>query len=388
MPLPSAALDNGPTLRFAGVKLLFLTVMPSPYQRQLFASMAEAPGLEITVRYFSHGAPDREWTAPAALPYERVMRGRTLSRLGPSAHWNPGVMAEIDAIKPDLVVVSDYSAPTAQVAMRLLARRGTPFVFWGEVPGFTKRGRIGSFLRRQLQAPLDKAVAIAAIGSVAADAYRSLFPGKPVFNIPYFCDLSPFRASRAAAKRSLDTVDILFSGQMIDRKGVDVLLKAYIQIALDHPNLRLLLLGSGPQRDLFAAMVPDVLKSRVLFLGHKDPSELPAIFAKADIFCLPSRHDGWGVVVNEALGAGLPLIVSDAVGAARDLVEHGRNGFITQSGNVSDLAQALVQLARDRDLRDRMGEASTEIGTKWDISEGVRRWREAAALLLAGPARS
>ena len=81
-----------------------------------------------------------------------------------------------------------------------------------------------------------------------------------------------------------------------------------------------------------------------------------AIFAAADAFVLPSRHDGWGVVVNEALGAGLPIIVSDRVGA-RDLVQHGGNGFITSVGDIDGLAGALLKLAQSEELRKSYGSA-------------------------------
>lgn len=354
--------------------------MPSPYQRQLFAAMAGAPDLDVTVRYFTGGAHDRDWALPDLHEHERIMDGRTLTRLGPSAHWNPGVMAEIEMARPDLVVVSDYSAPTAQLAMRTLARRGQAFVFWGEVPGFSQRGPMGSFLRRQLQAPLARASGIAGIGTVATEAYRQLFPGKPVFNIPYFCDLAPYRAAQASRDES--HVDVLFSGQMIARKGVDLLIDAFARVAPQHPSLRLLLLGGGPERERFEAQVPEALKPRVLFLGHREPADLPGVFAAADIFCLPSRHDGWGVVVNEALGAGLPLIVSDAVGAGHDLVTDGENGIVTPAGDADALAHALDTLAGDTALRRRMADAATEAAERWDVDEGVRRWRDAACSLL------
>ncbi|MBM9594018.1 glycosyltransferase family 4 protein [Roseitranquillus sediminis] len=364
--------------------ILFFTVMPSPYQRQLFAAMAAA-GMDVAVRYYTGGAHDREWELPELHPFEKVMAGRTLAQLGPSAHWNPDVMAEIEEVLPDLVVVSDYSAPTAQVVMRRLARQGRPFVFWGEVPGFSKRGLLGSLVRRQLQAPLAKAAGIAAIGSGAARAYRDLFPGKPVSNIPYFCDLAPYREARARTTAARESIDILFSGQMIERKGVDVLISAFGEVASRHPRLRLKLLGGGPEQARFAAMVPEALRERVHFLGHREPADLPEVFAQADIFCLPSRHDGWGVVVNEALGTGLPLIVSDAVGAGHDLVAQGRNGFVVRTGDVQDLARALEQLADDG-RRAEMSRTSERMAQDWELAEGVRRWRAATAEIVGGEA--
>ena len=99
------------------------------------------------------------------------------------------------------------------------------------------------------------------------------------------------------------------------------------------------------------------------------------------MFVLPSRHDGWGVVVNEAIGAGLPIIVSDRVGA-RDLVENGVNGFITIAGNVDSLASALFKLARSHALRESFGRSSANRAAQWDVDEGVRRWVELSDQVL------
>lgn len=366
------------------MKILFLTVMPSPYQRQLFSKLAKSKDLEVAVRYYTVGAHDREWKSPDFEPHEKAMPGKVLKRLGPSAHWNKSVIDEIEAVDADLVVVSDYSAPTAQRAMRWLARRGRPFVFWGEVPGFSKRGAVGSFIRARLQAPLAKADAIVGIGSRAEKVYQSLFPDLPTYNIPYFCDLTQYRDARSARNKHepTDAVSVLFSGQLIHRKGADTLIEAFVSIAGEHPNLQLKLLGNGPERDRLISMVPDDLKAKVHFLGHKDPTELPALFADADIFCLPSRHDGWGVVINEALGAGLPIIATDVTGAALDLVIDGENGLIVPADDPSSLAQALRTLADD-DRRQVMAVAADEMSVRWGLDEGVKRWLSVATKVLA-----
>lgn len=370
------------------MKVLFLTVMPAPYQRELFAALNSLPNVRAEVRYFTAMSQDRDWRDPSLSSLEAVMSGTTLHRLGASAHWNNSVISEIKASQADLVVVSDYSAPTAQLAMRYLATVRRPFMFWGEVPGFSRRGPIGSWLRSRLQDPIHSATGIAAIGSVAAEAYRALFPSKPVFNIPYFCDLSRFEGARSARSPNLaGDIVILFSGQLIDRKGVDVLLAAFSAAASRNPKLRLRLLGSGPERERYRALVSADVADRVEFVGHMDPSELPDEFAHADVFCLPSRHDGWGVVVNEALGAGLPIIVSDAVGAGRDLVRDGYNGIVTPAEDINALTDALSRIGADHDLRSKMAENSRVLAKSWGLDEGARRWVEAArSVLAASPA--
>lgn len=369
-------------------RVLFLTVIPSPYQRQLFDRLSRAQAFDVKVLYYAMGAHDRQWEHPDLSPFEQVMPGRQLKWLGGSAYCNPRVLRSLSELAADVVVVSDYSVPTAQIAMRALAMQARTWIFWGEVPGFNRRGRLGSFMRRRLQAPLATASAIAAIGSKAVSSYEELFPRKTIFNIPYFCDLGPYQAARRKRSVSNDagsesTVDILFSGQLIARKGCDVLLAAFSKVAERHARARLLLLGHGPERETLESMVPDPFRDRVIFLGHREPHEIPDIFAAADVFCLPSRHDGWGVVVNEALGAGLPVVVSDAVGAGHDLVRDDVNGYLVSTGDNDRLADALDRIVGDAQLRFRLSAASQAMAREWDLDEGVSRWLMATDSVLA-----
>lgn len=363
------------------MKLLFFTVIPSPYQRQLFDHLSQLPGVDICVAYYKQFAHDREWKAPVYKDYEVLLDGITLSWLGPSAHYNPAAVKLIKSFNPDLVIVSDYSAPTAQIVMRHLASRDTPFVYWGETPGFNGNGYLRSRIRSLLQRPLSNAAALVGIGSRACRQYQELYPKAKTYNVPYFCDLAPFRSARERATPNDDRTIILYSGQLIHRKGVDVLLQAFNKVALEEPSVVLHLLGNGPGRDELEAMVDDSVRDRVHFLGHRSPSELPKIFAGADIFCLPSRHDGWGVVVNEALGAGLPIVASDKVGAAADLIEPGLNGFLFRSEDIDDLFTCLRTLV-DGKTRSQFAEASSRLTEEWDVHSGAKRWKDAAEDIL------
>ena len=358
-------------------RTLFLTVMPSPYQRELFNALHSDGRMDIRVLYCAQVGHDRNWSIPVLNSYEEILPGKTISWLGPSARFNPGIINILRDDISDLFVLSDYSAPTTQIAMRYLTWRRKPWVFWGELPGLHERGGWGRFIRHRLQGPIKGgAVAIAAIGSRAVASYQELFPQIPVFNIPYFCDLAPFRAAaRQRGNEKGSAVAILFSGQFIDRKGIDVLIHAFVRIAHRAPALELHLLGTGQALGSLRKLIPANLSNRIHFLGFKQPAALPPIFAAADIFVLPSRHDGWGVVVNEALGAGLPIIVSDRAGA-RDLVDDGHNGLVTCAGDVGQLAEALLQLGQSHEMRQAFAAASAARAAQWDLGEGISRWIE------------
>lgn len=369
--------------RYSRPRITFLTVMPSPYQRQLFRALRCDGRYKIRVLYYTHSAPDRNWEIGSLSPFETVMPGKTLTWLGSSAHLNARVYKALLDDASDLFVLSDYSAPTTQIAMRVLTYLKKPWIFWGEAPGFSNRGIIGKRVRTHLQKPIRSALAVAGIGSRAVRAYRSLFPHLRVFNIPYFCDLTTYREA-AAKKRDQfkSTVDVLFSGQLIERKGVDLLIEAFSRIHEETPKLRIRLLGTGPLRNKLGSMIPANCRGRIQFLGFKEPTETPSVFAASDIFVLPSRYDGWGVVVNEALGAGLPLIVSDRVGA-QDLVNDGINGFIIPAGSIDPLATALLNLAKSESARQSFSSMSAQQSWNWDLDEGVKRWVDLFGFALA-----
>lgn len=357
--------------------------MPSPYQRQFLGALAADEEFDLRVFYYTASAADRDWRSAGLAPFEKVLDGRTLDWLGPSAHWNPTAVRELEAFSPELVVVSDYSSLTAQRVMRWLQPR-CPWVFWGEVPAMRRRGPLGRALRWVLQRPVAKADAIAAIGSRAVPAYRHLGGEGSVVNIPYHCDTEPFARAAERARHDGSQVTVLFSGQMIERKGVDTLVQAFATVGERHDEARLTLIGAGPESERYRAAVPKALSERVAFLGFQQPTELPELFAGADLFVLPSRHDGWGVVINEALAAGLPIITTQGVAASDDLVREGVNGRVVPVDDPAALASVLDELISSAETRQRFGRASSAMAGEWTLAKGVERWRSLCRLVLEG----
>ena len=120
---------------------------------------------------------------------------------------------------------------------------------------------------------------------------------------------------------------------------------------------------------------------RVRFEGAKDRDELVAYYRDADVFVLPSRSEPWGMVLNEAAAAGLPLVATEESGAARDLVEEGVNGFRVPAGDVAALRERLTRLAADAELRASAGARSRELArgfTPEAWADGVARLADRA----------
>ncbi len=157
-------------------------------------------------------------------------------------------------------------------------------------------------------------------------------------------------------------VIILFVGRLVDEyKNVSFLIRAFDNLKNVDEKVNLVIVGNGPDRGKFEEMVKKRGISGVQFLGEMDHDQLCRVYAASDIMVLPSKCEPWGFVLNEAMEFGLPLVVTDRVGAGPDLVHPGENGFIVPSGDEAALVKALGKLINDPGLRTTMGQASRKI---------------------------
>ena len=304
------------------MKVLVLTDCPSPYQVELFNEIAARGQCSLEVGYLRDRDPDRGWKAPEIRHVAIELNG------GRGA---------------DLVVFNYYRHANAERLIEERAASGGPWCFWGERPGFRQPAWAGRLLRRWKLAQLHTSLApIWGIGKFAIDGYREEFGAeRAYFNLPYFSDLERFDVAVREEKRERT---FLFSGSLIERKGVDLVAAAFVRLAQEVPNVRLKIVGEGELREALVRTLRAV-SEQVEFVGFKDWKELPAEYAAADVLCVPSRYDGWGLVVPEGLAAGLPVIGTDRMGAALEFVESGRNGWLISAGDEEALLAAMRDAA-------------------------------------------
>ncbi len=347
--------------------------MPSPYMTDLFDAMNGDPRIRLRVLYLESAAPDTHWADRQLPEYATVLSGRFYWFRGARLHDNPGVVAAVAADPGDVTVVVGYAGLSQQRVQRWLNRTGRPWVFMGEIPGLEARNWLGRRLRSLAQKPLRKASAIAAVGSHAASHYASMIGDRmPVVNIPYVCDLTPFSGGTASARNG--ETRFLYCGQIIPRKGVDCLLQAFTAIASRYPGATLTLVGEGPFREQWQSQLSATAVNQIRFAGFQQIDQLPPFFHAADVFVLPSRHDGWGVVVNQAIGAGLPVIVTAAVGASNDLVEQEGNGFVIDAQNADQLESAMERFLIEPALIESFSQRSRQIADEIKPAAAVEKW--------------
>lgn len=351
-------------------RVTVVTYLPSPYQVEFFDAISRAGGVDLTVIYLT--AHSRASIARLWSPALQGHRGLTLTRGGVT----PEARQACDAA--DLVVFNYYRHPAAIELIQRRARKGRPWCFWGERLGASGWRRLGAIYRHFGFAALRRSsVAIWGIGRVAADNYRNTYgAGRRYFNIPYFSDLARFSAVATRPRPDPTVRTFLFSGALIRRKGVDLLATAFARTARRAPQCRLLVVGAGeleaPVKRRLAACL-----DAARFVGGQPWPALPGWYAQADVLVAPSRHDGWAMVVPEALAAGLPVVSTRATGAACEFIEPS-NGWLIDAGNASSLAEAMGEAAMlpAADLVARSHAARAAVA-RHQLADGVDRFGEA-----------
>ncbi|WP_407187469.1 glycosyltransferase family 4 protein [Bradyrhizobium centrosematis] len=249
--------------------------------------------------------------------------------------------------------------------------KGLRWLYWGE--RFEKRLGWEAHAQRVLTAPILRATAVVGIGRRAELDFAARFPLAPHFSIPYCCDLSAFFKLRRSSPCG-PHLTFLFCGQMIHRKGIDLLFKAFDQLVSCGSRAQLLLLGREAELGSFISAVSPDARRKIRYLGFQPPDQLARFFGEADVFVLPSRYDGWGVVINQALAAGMPIICSDQVGAGAELVMNGVNGFVVPAGDPIRLREAMEWFVKNPVAIQPFGSSSRSKARKLTPQRGAQEW--------------
>ena len=362
------------------MKLKVGTTHPIQYQIPWFRALTETSGIELEVGFA--WLPTREaqgtgfgmpfsWNVPILEGYawkelDRAGRHPDLAKFSALRLRHP--IAWLNTDSAALIVTGWNSLALIQLALAA-RRRKMPVLVRGDSNAGRKRGLLQRVAHRLL---LSRFTGFLVVGEGNRAFYRGygVSPDR-LFDCPHFVDNEYFaaasltsRARRAEVRTrwgvDLDHVVALFVGKLIQEKNLEELLAAFQVASANEARLRLVLVGEGPLRlDLERRAAAAGIEAT--WVGFLNQSELPEAYAAADLLVLPSRSETWGLVINEAMASGLPVIASDRVGCAPDLVHPGRTGELYRSGHPEELAERLVLLAGNATYREEAGAAGQKL---------------------------
>lgn len=239
-------------------------------------------------------------------------------------------------------------------------------LFWFSVPALP----IVRFLNRRFTARM-------AVSPVAADYAQKFYPGKYEI-VPNGVDISRFSPEGKNLEEFGDgKVNILFVGRLDPRKGVLHLLQAYQQLTKKFANLRLIIVGDGPQKEKALSFVNENKLKNVEFLGKVSAEKVPVCYRTADIYCSPALFgESFGIVLIEAMATGVPVVAYANEGYRLVLKDKPFSDFLVEPGDVEGLAQALEVLIKDAGLRKKLGKAGLQEARKYDWEKVGRQTLE------------
>lgn len=275
-----------------------------------------------------------------------------------TVHVPRAVIRTLRRLNPDCVVAPEFGLRTALAAIYCrLYRRG--FIIHADLSEDYERGRdpLRLMLRRLL---LRLSYPVLANGGSARRYLNSLgCPDESILELPYASDLEHFgHAVRRPAPVS--TLRLLYVGQLIERKGLEPFIEALAEAVASRSELKvvLTLAGSGDQASVLQAM-PRPGNLRIRLRGPVDYRELDQVYARHDVFVMPSLGDTWGLVVNESMTSGLPVLGSRQAQAVLEMVADGEHGWVFDACDPADVRRAIARcLNTSADDRLRMGEAA------------------------------
>lgn len=367
---------------------------PTPYRAPQLDRVSRLPDLDVTVVYCARTVQRRSPTTE--LDHRAVFLDGPSLPLTRLLHHDypvtPAIRRVLDRERFDCLVIGGWSLYGTQAAILWARRHGVPYLLISE--NHLREPRPGwiTALRRLVLPRLLRPAAGHLVTGTLAREHALAFGARPgtveifpnTIDVEAFAaDVDALRPRRAELRRAFglpdDAVVVLYVGRLIPMKAPRALVEA---VGRAGPPVHLLVVGDGPERPALEGA------PQAVFTGTLDRARLAEAYAAADALALLSWRETWGVVVNEAMAAGLPLVLSDRVGAAADLLEPGGNGELVPPGNADAAAAALSRLAADPDLRRRYGARSRELVRPWGYEPGVEAFARAVrGAVSAGPSR-
>lgn len=345
-----------------------------PYHLARAKRLREVHPGEVHLVQLAAREHQREWAIDAPVPMTTVHRG-AFEDASPKILCD-GVRNTLDALQPDVVVIAGYAWAPMRAAASWAKRTGAAAVLLSDSH---RLDRPRSFVREQVkrlwvQAHFDTAFTA---GSLSAAYLQTLgfgseriWRGYDVVDNDAFTAIAKRTRSRAQEVRaSLGVPEsfLLYVGRLSPEKNLQVLLRAFAQFKRQSKSsLELVIAGGGP---LDRALREEATRSGapVRFTGFLQQERLAELYGLAEALVLPSTSEPWGLVVNEAMASGLPIITSTSCGCAADLVFPGVNGWLVRPDDISGFARTFEELSSDPSRRARMGEASIRLISPWSL---------------------
>jgi len=350
-----------------------ITEIISPYRIPLFNALAQRPEISLHVLFLAEtDASLRQWEIYRdEIRFSHEVLPSWRKRLGKhNLLMNSGVSRALRTVRPQAILCGGYNYIASWQALVWARTHAVPFLLWSEsnIQDQRRGYPLVEFLKREF---LDACSGFVVPGQSAREYLRAhkvkeceIFTAPNAVDNRLFAEIAGQVRQNAAdyrRKLSLPSRYFLFVGRLVPEKGVFDLLDAYARLD-EHlrAEVGLVFAGDGPGRSSLEEQARKIAKGVIRFAGFVQRNELAKYYALAEMLILPTHSDPWGLVVNEAMACGLPIVLSNVAGAAADLVRDAGNGRLLPPADVAALTAAMRELGSDQIRCHEMGVRSQQ----------------------------
>jgi len=352
-------------------RLILITNIISPSRIPVFNYLGETKGVDFKVILLAETGSNRKWkVCKDKIDFSyKILRSFCFfiqSKEMP-IYFSWGLRKELRRFKPDAICICGYHYLIAIEALFYAKLMNIPITLWAGshlLSGFVKNP-LTEFYKRIVIPKFDSYITY---GTAAKEQiiYYGANPEKIVVgcntvDVEWFMNESNRIGKNKVRemKREYPSKNILYVGNFIPRKGVLNLIKVFCRLKMN--NVGLILVGDGIEKSLYLEYIRKHQIKNVFFEGFVHKEDIVKYYRLTDVFVLPSINEEWGLVVNEAMACGLPVISSNRAGVTRDLVEDSINGYSFNPNNIDELTKKLKFILSNDELREQMGVKSVEI---------------------------
>lgn len=357
------------------MKVLFMTNVPSPYRVDFFNELGKLCDLTVLFEKTTSSERDKSWSNYKFETFKGVfLKGISIST---DKAWCRGFKKYLKDKSYDAIVCCNYSSPTGMSMIHYMRRHKIRYFIEGD-GGFAKSGK--GFKEKVKRHFLKDAYGYFSTAKIHDEYYLTYgaqlknlyrYPFTSLFERDIIQSL-PTKDEKLVLREELGLKEekiILTVGQFIRRKAFDVAIKSMATLPND---IGLYIVGGNPTEE-YIALRNNLNAENTHFVGFMDKERLKKYYRAADLFILPTREDIWGLVVNEAMANGLPIVSTNRCIAALELVKEGVNGYIVPVEDEKALAEAINKVLEDEEKKLQMSRASLEIIRAYTFENMAKR---------------
>lgn len=326
--------------------LLFVTNVPSPYRVCFFNELSKYFNLTVIYEKKLSDERDKKWTFQSSGGYEEIFLNGI--KVSADQSLSPSILKYLKNNSYDFIIISNFCTPTGIIAAKFCIRKKIPYCVEGD-GAFLKNKE--NYLKKSIKKKIISNAVLCFSSCDNLDKYFIYYGSRKekVVRYPFtsICEKDILYHKNESNKSDIknilninETNVVISIGQFIYRKGFDLLIKSANML---DKNIGIYIIGGKPT-DEYINLIKESNITNIHFVEFKNKDELENYFKVADISILPTREDIWGLVINESLAHGIPVITSKFTNAGLELIKNGFNGFIMDNLSVDSIVSSIKKL--------------------------------------------